>query len=301
MENTIKMNKKKKGGLMYKFGVWDVIIYIVMITFSLIALYPFVYTLAGSLSYALDITRNGPVFLIPRQFSLASYHVVLIDGRLYRSLLNTVVSTIGGTVLGLTVTSGIAYALASKRLVCKKFFWTFNIIPMFISGGMIPLYITIRMLGLFNNYLVYIIPSAYSVFNMIILSSFFRGIDDSLYESAILDGASELKIWISIYLPLAKPALVTVALWIAVGKWNSYMQTMLYTNREESMWLLQFYLMRLIKDGDVPSDRGSDVLAINSQTLSFAAIIISSLPIMVLYPILSKYFTKGIMLGAVKG
>ena len=172
---------------------------------------------------------------------------------------------------------------------------------MFISGGMIPLYITIRMLGLFNNYLVYIIPSAYSVFNMIILSSFFRGIDDSLYESAILDGASELKIWISIYLPLAKPALVTVALWIAVGKWNSYMQTMLYTNREESMWLLQFYLMRLIKDGDVPSDRGSDVLAINSQTLSFAAIIISSLPIMVLYPILSKYFTKGIMLGAVKG
>lgn len=297
----MKNKSALKNGMIIKFSGWDVVIYAILILFALVALYPFLYTLGGSLNYAQDLLENGPIYLIPRKFSVASYQVILMDTRFYRAILNTVLSTVGGTVLGLLVTSAVAYALASSRLIGKRFFWVFNLVPMFVSGGMIPLYITIKMLGLFNKFMVYIIPTAYSVFNMIILSSFFKGIDGSIYESAVLDGANEFTIWLKIYMPLAKPALATVALWIAVGKWNSYMQTMLYTSRSNDMWLLQFYLMRLIKDGEVPSNRGSDVLAVNSQTLSFAAIILSSIPIMVAFPFVSKFFTKGIMLGAVKG
>ena len=145
------------------------------------------------------------------------------------------------------------------------------------------------------------IPSAYSVFNMIILQNFFKRIEGGLYEAAILDGAGEYRIWLQIYLPLSKPAMITIALWIIVGKWNSYVPTMLYTSREEKMWLLQYYLMRLIRDGELPDWRGADVSAVNSDTLSFAAIVITSLPIIILYPLLSRFFEKGITLGSVKG
>lgn len=291
---------EKSSELKQKFNVFDIIIYAVLILFTLVALYPFIYTLAGSLNHAEDL-EYGPVWLIPRKFTFASYIVELADTRLYRAMLNTFLSTVLGVILALFVTSGAAYAFASRNLKAKKPLWVFNLIPMFLNGGMIPYYIVILRIGLFNSFWVYVIPSAYSVFNMIILQSFFKGIENGLYEAAVLDGASEYRIWLQIYVPLSKSALITIALWIIVGKWNSYMPTMIYTNRTEDMWLLQFYLMRLIRDGAVPDWRGADVSAVSADTLSFAAIVITSLPIVILYPFLSRFFTKGISLGSIKG
>lgn len=291
---------KRASKKLVKFNGFDVIIYVVLALFAFCALYPFIYTVAGSLNDAQDLIY-GPVWFFPRKFTFASYLVELTDMRLYRSLLNTVISTVATVVIALLFTSCVAYALASKRLKGRKFYWYANLIPMFISGGMIPYYMVILLLGLFDNFLVYILPSIYSVFNMIVLCNFFKGIDESLYESAVIDGASEVRIWLNIFMPLSKPALATVGLWIAVGRWNSYMPTMLYTSKAENMWLLQYYLMRLIRDGQTPAINSQYSGQVSAQTLSFAAIVISSVPILCIYPFLTKHFSKGIMLGSLKG
>ena len=136
---------------------------------------------------------------------------------------------------------------------------------------------------------------------MIILCNFFRKIDDGLYESAKIDGAGEFRIWWSIFMPVSKPALATVALWFAVGRWNMYMPTLLYTSKDEKMWTLQFYLMRLIREGAVPAIESQYSGAVSAQTLSFAAIIVASIPIVCAYPFMARHFSKGIMLGSLKG
>lgn len=283
-----------------KFNVFDVIIYIVLAIFALLSFYPFLYTIAGSLNDAMD-TMYGPIWLIPRKFTWASYSVVLSDVRLYSSFLNTFFSTFITLIVALILTSCVAYAISNKKLRGKKFFWFANLITMFFHGGMIPSYMVIVLTGLYDTFWVYLIPSFYSVFNMIVLSNFFKGIDDSLYEAAVVDGAGEIRIWLSIFMPLAKPALATVGLWIAVSKWNSYMPTMLYTSKRSNIWLMQYYLMKLIREGDMSGVESQYYGEVSSQTLSFAAIIISTVPIVLMYPFVSKYFSKGIMMGSLKG
>ncbi len=291
---------KRKNGIIQKFNVFDGIIYTVLILFAFSALYPFIYTLASSLNDAQDL-MYGTVWFFPRQFTFASYMVELTDIRLYRSFFNTVIATVATVVLALLLTSCVAYALSSRRLKGKKFFWYANLITMFVSGGMIPSYMVMVFLGLYDNFLVYILPAVYSVYNMIILTNFFKSIDVGLYEAAVMDGAGEFRIWLTIFMPISKPALATVGLWIAVGRWNAYMPTMLYTSKKESMWLLQYYLMRLIREGETPTVDGAYFGAVSAQTLSFAAIIISSVPILLVYPFINRFFSKGIMIGSLKG
>ena len=291
---------KKTHSLIQTFNIFDILIYFVLATFTFIALYPFIYTIAGSFNNAQDL-MYGPVWFVPRDFTFASYSVVLNDAKLYRAIFNTFSATIITVFAALLLTSCVSYALSSKRLKGKKFFWYANLIPMFISGGMIPSYMVIVLTGLYDNFLVYIIPAMYSVFNMIILANFFKSIDDSLYESAVIDGAGEIRIWLTIFIPLSKPALATVGLWVAVSRWNSFMPTMIYTNKDESIWLLQYYLMRLIREGEVPSVESQYFGQVSAQTLSFAAIVISSIPILCIYPFLTPFFSKGIMMGSLKG
>lgn len=290
----------KKEGLVQKFNIYDVIIYAVVILFAALALYPFLYTLAGSLNDAQDL-MYGPIWFFPREFTWASYKVELTDWRLYRSFFNTFTATAITLIGALLLTSCVAYALSSRRLKGRKFFWYANLITMFIHGGMIPSYMLIVLIGLYDSFLVYILPALYSVYNMIILQNFFRSIDASLYEAAVLDGASEFRIWLTIYVPISKPAIATVGLWIVVGRWNAYMPTMLYTSKKENMWLLQYYLMRLIREGETPVIESAYYGQVSAQTLSFAAIIISSVPILIAYPFINRFFSKGIMIGSLKG
>ncbi len=292
---TIKLKTKNK------FTVYDAIIYSVMFLFALITLYPFIFTLAGSFSDAMAYDYGG-VWLVPREFTLASYEVVFYDARLYRSFLNTVLITALGTVSALLFTSCVAYALSRRTLKGRKFFWILNMIPMFIGGGMIPMYMLILLTGLYNTFWVYLAPALYSTFNMIILCNFFRGVDDGLYEAAKMDGAGEYRIWFTIFMPISKPALATVALWVAVGRWNTYMPTLLWTETSSGdLWTLQYYLMRLIREKDLSSMDGQYWGKVSAQTLSFASIVVSMIPVVCAYPFIAKFFTKGIMLGSIKG
>ena len=291
---------KKRQGVIERINYADVIIVFILIIFTLLALYPFVYTIAGSFNDGIDYEYGG-IWLFPRKFTLANYITVFTDARLYKAFFNTVIATVAGVAGGLVFTSCVAYAMSHPKLKFHKVFWVINMITMFFGGGLIPYFMLIKGIGLYNSFLVYIIPSLYSVYNMIVLTNFFRGIDNSMRESAMLDGANEFRNWWSLYMPVSMPALATVGLWLTVGHWNSYMPTLIYTKKDESMWLLQFYLMKIIKDTNLPDADPSISSEISAKTISFAAIVISSLPIFLVYPFVAKYFTKGVMIGAVKG
>ena len=284
-----------------KMNAFDWFNYAILGVFALMTLYPFIYVLAGSFNDGMDYAGGG-VWLFPRKITLANYTVVMEDVAFWKAFLNTVIITLVGTFSALVITSAVAYAMSRRELKFHKFFQWFNLFAMFFSGGLIPYFLIINLLGLYDNFLVYIIPSVYSVYNMIVIQSFFKSIPEELRESAVIDGAGELRIWMTIYIPLSKPVLATVALWLATGFWNSYFSTMVYT-RGGDLATLQYHLMKMIKQAKVDTG-GMDPSLLEqttSQTISFAAIIIATLPIICVYPSIQKHFAKGVMVGSIKG
>jgi putative aldouronate transport system permease protein len=295
----------KKGNfkkIIKKFDWFDYLNMFIMILVIFITLYPIYFILIGSFSNG-DAYMGGGTWLLPKKPTFSNYTVIFSDPNLWYALRNTLIKTIVGTLTSLTFTALIAYAMSRKELKFKKVFYGINIFTMFFSGGLIPYFLIINYLGLFDNFLVYIIPSLYSVYNMIVLSTFFRTIPEELHESATMDGAREFQIWWKIYLPLSKPVLATVALWSIVGHWNSYFSTMIYSNAGPNMITLQYYLMGVINRASYSTGGvGADVLLeVTPTTVSYAAIIIAIIPILIAYPLLQRYFTKGVMDGAVKG
>ena len=290
--------KKERLHKTTSFSVSGAVIIFILVLIALITLYPFVYTLAGSFNDGTDFEKGG-VWLFPRVFTLDNYAAVFSDYRLWIGLGNTVLRTVVGTAAALIVTSCVAYAMSQRELPCKRFFRVFNVITMFFSGGIVPFFLVVNILGLYDNFLVYILPSLYSVYNMIVISTFFRGIGQGVREAAILDGASEMRIWWSVFMPMSTPVLATVGLWIAVMHWNSYLPTLLYTSKDESMWTLQYYLMRIIKDAALPEGDAVNE-NVTAQTISFAAMVIAMIPIVCVYPFLQKYFAKCAALGSLK-
>ena len=290
--------KREKLHKTTSFSLSGAVIILILVLIALVTLYPFVYTLAGSFNDGTDFEKGG-VWLFPRVFTLDNYKAVFSDHRLWIGLGNTVLRTVIGTAAALIVTSCVAYAMSQRELPCKRFFRVFNVITMFFSGGIVPFFLVVNILGLYDNFLVYILPSLYSVYNMIVISTFFRGIGQGVREAAILDGASEMRIWWSVFMPMSTPVLATVGLWIAVMHWNSYLPTLLYTSKDESMWTLQYYLMRIIKDASLPEGDAVNE-NVTAQTISFAAMVVAMIPIVCIYPFLQKYFAKGAALGSLK-
>ncbi len=284
-----------------RYNIYDVIIIAILVILTIITLYPFIFTIAGSFSNGIQYDFGG-VWLIPRMPTLANYQVVLSDSRFYRSLLRTVAVTVIGSLVALIFTSCVAYGMSHPKLKFRNFFWKFYLVTMFFSGGMIPSYLLMKTIGLYDTFWVYIIPSMFSVYNTIIISNFFKSLDAGLRESACIDGAGEFRIWFSIYMPLSKPVLATVLLWLAVGKWNGFMSTLLYTDTTSTdLWLLPFYMMRIVKFTDVPEVAPELVNEVSGKTIEYASIIVSSLPILLFYPFIARFFSKGIMVGSVKG
>ena len=292
---------KKSNHNVAPFSIYTVIIYAIIIALCVMTLYPFVFTIAGSFNNGVDYGLGG-VWLYPRKFTFANYQVILSDPLLYKVIVRTVLVTLASVLTHVFFTSLVAFAMSRKELKCRNFFWNYALVTMFFGGGMIPGYLLIRMLGLYDTYFVYVIPSMFSVYNMIIISNFFSSIDKGMRESAYIDGASEFRIWWSIYLPLSTPVLATVALWVAVGKWNAFMPTLIYTDTTKNdLWLLQFYMVRIIKYADTPDIDKSILDLVSGKTIEYAAIVVSSLPIILLYPFLSRFLAKGIMVGSLKG
>lgn len=283
----------------------DWIIYILFGILALMTIYPMYYVLLGSLSDGRDFAKGG-IWLFVRAFSWDNYRIVLGDKRFYTGLLMSVCRTAAGTATSLLFTALVAYGMSRKELIFKGFFRTVNLFTMYFSGGLIPFFILMVQLRLYGSFLVYVIPGLYSVYNMIVISSFFRGVPEELHEAALMDGASEFKIMFSVYFPLSAPVFATVGLWIGVAHWNAYYDTMIYCASNPTLHTLQYYLMRIIKEASSPENTSqlppSVLERVSDQTISFAAMILAIIPVVAVFPLLQKKcFNNGVMIGSLKG
>lgn len=280
----------------------DYTIYILMGLSALIALYPFWFVLVGSFNQGEDYLSGG-VWLWPRVFDSSSYGFVLRDARLWNGFKTTVLRVVFGVSSALLYTSMTAYGMTRRNLKFKRFFYWANIVAMFFGGGLIPFYLWMITLGLYENFFAYIFPGLYSVYNMIVFSSFFRSIPEEMHEAALVDGASEYLIMFKIYFPMSLPAFATVGLWLGLAHWNNYFDTMIYCSRTESLHTLQYYLLQVIKESsstesEIPPEMKN---RINTQTISYAAIVIATIPVLCMFPLIQKIIKKGVTVGSLKG
>lgn len=281
-----------------KVGDWIFVIVCIMV--SLICIVPMINLLARSLSSTEALIKHE-VYLWPKGWNLDAYATVLSDMKYIRAFFWTVFLTIVCTVVSLTMTTLCAYPLIFENLKGRSAINVFITITMFFNAGTIPNYLLMKSLNLLNNPLVLIIPSCLSVYNMIIMRSFFYGIPDSLRESAEIDGASFFRILISIYLPLSKPVFATLALFYAVGRWNGYSDALMYINKD-IFYPLQLFLYNIlnnINSVEVATQEGFSSPGL-TESLKAAIVMFSTVPILCIYPWLQKYFIHGVTMGAVK-
>ena len=284
-----------------KIYPFDIFNFFILGLFTFVTLYPFWYVVIGAFSNGTSYEMGG-VFIAPVDFTFANFKVVFADERFWYAIRNTVIRTLLGTFVSVFFTSMVAYGMSRKELKGRKIFRALNMFTMFFSGGIVPFFMLVHWIGLYDNFLVYILPMMYSVYNMIVISSFFGNVPEELRESAVLDGAGEFRVWLQIYMPLSKAVLATVGLWVAVSHWNAYMATLLYTRHENNLITLQYYLMRVIKDASMPDGMDPSMSGIiTAKTVSYAAIVIAMLPIVCVYPLIQKQFAKGVLVGSVKG
>ncbi|MBQ9490453.1 MAG: carbohydrate ABC transporter permease [Lachnospiraceae bacterium] len=280
--------------------VGDWIFVIVCVIVSLLCVLPMVNLLAKSLSGSYALVRNE-VYLLPKGLNFDAYVQVFQNSKYVWSFVWTVILTVICTFVSLTMTTLCAYPLIFEKLKGRNVINVFITITMFFNAGTIPNYLLMRSLGLLDNPLVLIIPSCLSVYNMIIMRSFFYGIPDSLRESAEIDGASFFQILIKIYVPLSKPVLATLALFYAVGRWNGYGDALMYI-KEEKLYPLQLYLFNIINSMnkmEVATNEGFTTPGLGAA-MKAAVVMFSTVPILCIYPWLQRFFIQGVTLGAVK-
>lgn len=282
----------------------QVIIYIVVGVCAVATVLPFLYVLAGSFATERELTERA-FFIFPREFSVNSYKYIIRTGDVFRGLKNSIIVTAVGTVINMFFTTTLAYPLSRSYLRGRNFFINMVIITMLFSGGMVPSYLVVSGLKLTNTYWALWLPGAVSAFNMIIVKNYFQGIPKELEEAARVDGSSDLGIFLKIILPLAKPTIASVSLFYAVGHWNSYFSAMLYISDKDKE-VVQIALRRIIflagginTDG-TPIDWGM-LGQPPEKAVKMAVTVVATVPILMIYPFVQKYFTQGVMVGAVKG
>ena len=269
---------------------------------ALMALYPFVYTISMSLSSAAEAMRSG-LHLYPRDISLTSFEMVLANPDIISGFANSVLRTVTGTALTLFFTCLTAYPLARRELPHRGLLLFLILFTMIFSGGIVPNYLLIKNIGLIDSLWALILPHTLTAFNVIVMKNFFQSIPESLAESAKIDGASEINILARIYVPLSKPVLATIGLWTAVSHWNQWFDAMLYITNDENQ-VLQTFLQRIVIESSVEMiEQGlvdPNVTQFTPETIKAATVVVTVLPMLLIYPFVQKYFVKGIMLGGVK-
>lgn len=281
---------------------FNLVVNIIGVLLSLLCLYPIIYVLSASFSRPLFV-ENGTVTLLPVGTTLDSYREAFKKPGLWMSYANTIFYTVVGVAVNMAFSTTMAYALSKKRLVFRKFFTLFCVFTMWFSAGIIPLYMTFRDLHLLDTRFAILFGFSINTYNLIIMKSFFEQVPSSLEEAAFIDGASNLRIFAQVYLPLSKPALATVGLFYAVNRWNSYFWAMnLLTS--DSKLPLQVLLKKLIVDKVANETEAAIVTASSTwspTTVIYAIIIIAIVPMLVAYPFIQKYFKTGLTIGANKG
>jgi putative aldouronate transport system permease protein len=285
-----------------KIETFDIINIFFLVGIICITLYPFLYMIAVSLSKNIYVLKNEITFY-PKGLTFEMYKYVLSDPRIYIGYKNTIIYVVLGTFFGLLLTSTAAYALSRRGVVFGKTITMAFVFTMLFQGGMIPTFLVIKSLGLMDTLWAMVLPGACSVWNLIIMRTFFQGIPSELHDSGKIDGLSEIGIFAKIILPLSKPILATIGLFYAVALWNNFFLALLYL-RDESLFPLQVILRNMVlagqtQNGDIESAAGEDVII--DESLKFATIIVSTLPIIMVYPFIQKHFVKGVLIGSVKG
>lgn len=282
--------------------VFDTFNVIFLLLLVIVTLYPLYYIFIVSVSNGNAVMR-GDVTLFPVGFNWDTYALVFEDPAIIRSYGNTILYTVVGTMINLVCTSLCAYPLSKPDFYGKSFFTFFIVFTMFVSGGLIPNYLLVQKLGMLNTMWALVLPGAISVWNMIIMRTFFQGIPNELYESAHIDGASELQSLMKITLPLSKPIMATMAMFYAVGHWNSFFSAMIYLD-EKSKFPLQIILRNMVVSGEMSNqtqELSGVFAAVTTTNIKYAVIIVAVVPILVVYPFIQKYFVKGVMVGSLKG
>ncbi len=266
-----------------------------------ITLYPFLFILSASISETGALGR-GEVWLLPIGLNLEAYKLVMNDPKIWSGYYNTIWFVGIGTTINILMTTLTAYPLSRKKFGARNVLMMFIAFTMFFSGGLVPSYLLVKTLGMINTRWAIVIPAAISTYNLIIMRTFFESIPESIHESATIDGCPEFKILLRIFLPLSLPVMAVMVLFYAVAHWNSYFSAMIYLN-DEDKYPLQLWLRKILiqyEQNDILHDitEGRDVVG---QSVRYATIIVSTVPILLVYPFLQKYFVKGVMIGAIKG
>lgn len=291
------------GKKKHKIEVFDVVLVLIMIFIVCITLYPFLNVLAISLNDATDTVKGG-IHIWPRKFTIQNYKEVFSgSSKLPKAFLNSILRTVIGTVTGVIATTMVAYTLSRREFIFNKLVTILFIVTMYVGGGLIPEYLVIRKLGLVNNFAVYILPGLISAFNVIVVRAFMDGLPDALYESASIDGANDWTVFSKIVFPLCMPVIATVALFIAVSQWNSWFDTYIYARTNDSLTTLQYELMKIMDNAAATVDIHNPNLNIarsNPESIKMAITMVATIPILLVYPFVQKYFVSGMTLGAVK-
>lgn len=289
---------KKKGSLGEKsFTIFN---YIFLLLLALICIVPFLNIIATSFASTQEVVAKKFI-LFPTTFSLDAYRYILSTPTIFRALAVSIGVTGLGTVVSMCVTSLMAYGLSRKYLFGRGFFNFMVVFSMLFSGGMIPTFLVVRSLGLINSYWSMILPVTVNAMNMIIMRNFFQALPNSLEESAKMDGCTDFGVFFKIMLPLALPSIATISLFYAVTYWNTYMTAILYIN-DSSKWPIQILLRQIVivSSGMQAESSAVDIIP-PAQTIKMAVIVIATVPMLVAYPFVQKYFVKGALVGSVKG
>jgi putative aldouronate transport system permease protein len=291
--------------------IFDFCNLVIMLLLMVVTLYPFINTLAVSLNDATDSIKGG-IYLWPRELTLENYAYVFKEATIFHATLISALRTVIGTAVTVFCSAMVAYTISRPEYVLRKFVSIAFILTMYFNGGLIPNFLLVRELGLLNNFWVYIIPGMIGVFNLIIIRSFIEGLPEGILESARIDGAGEFTTFLKIVFPLSVPVLATVALFTGVWQWNSWFDVFLYNSSNVDLSTLQYELMKILQNSNasMSARTGTDAFA-SAQNASASMVtptsiratmtIVASVPIMMVYPFLQKYFVKGMTLGGVKG
>lgn len=292
---------KNKNKIRQSLGsrIFDVVNITFLLLLAFLTLYPFWDCLIVSVSSVKSYLSSG-IHLWPREWAFDGYLYMLGKKELWKSYSNSLFITLVGTSINMLVTTMAAYVLSRTYLKGRRVLMFFAVFTMMFSGGIIPLYIVIQKLRLMNSLWAMILPSAINTYNLIILRNFFHSLPKELEESAFLDGCTDVGVLFRIMLPISKPALATISLFYAVANWNEFFAAVMYIN-EKKNWPLQLFLRSMLFENDAAYSSGGENLFLLGQPMKMAAVMMAIIPIMCMYPFFQKYFTKGALLGAVKG
>ena len=298
---VVKTNRKNK--IHYGSRVFDVALIIFMAILCVIFLYPFLNTLAVSLS-SNKMVSTGQVTFFPREITTVGYQMLFQEQNIWGAYLNTIIIAVGYTAVNLVCTSMLAYAMMVPDFVLKKFLTIFLLIAMFFSGGTVPTYLLVQNLGLMNSWWSLILPNAVGAYNVFVYRSFYKGISAEIREATKIDGASEFSILTKIYVPLSKALYATFGLFSVVGIWNSYYDALLYIS-DQNKQPIQMVLRKIVFAAGLTNMGNTSVMLshgeLNKLNVQYACVIATMVPVLIVYPFVQKYFAQGMQVGAVKG